>query len=164
MYEYSQGGAPVNHTESTKYFKIVAEQGYKDAYFKLAYAYAEAKGTTQNATEALKWYKQSIYNKGNNWEVAAYNLGFMYEYGQGGVHVNHTESTKYFKIAAEQGYKDAYFKLAYAYAEAKGTTQNATEAVKWYKKSVSNKGKNWEIAAYNLGIMYKYGQGSCQSY
>ena len=64
----------------------------------------------------------------------------MYKYGQGDS-VNHTESTKYFKIAAEQGYKDAYFKLAYAYDTAKGTTQNATEAVKWYKKSVSTRGK-----------------------
>jgi len=63
---------------------------------------------------------------------------------------------KEFQPLAEQGNKDAQFRLGYIYSQGQGVLKDYKEAVKWYRKAAeqdSAYGQN------NLGIMYIDGMG-----
>ncbi len=91
---------------------------------------------------------------------AQYNLGVMYDKGQG-VAQNYAEAVKWYRKAAEQGYADAQYNLAQMYRKGQGVTQDYAEAVKWYRKAAE---QGHADAQYNLGVMYGKGQGVPQDY
>ena len=61
-------------------FKSLASSGVTAAFSRLGEAY-ESKGTTQNFSEAIRWYKKSYYE--NNDLTGAIGLARMYYYGRG---------------------------------------------------------------------------------
>ena len=63
---------------------------------------------------------------------AQFNLGLMYDNGQG-VTQNHAEAVKWYRLAADQGNASAQFNLGLMYAKGDGVPQNHAEAVKWYR-------------------------------
>ena len=86
---------------------------------------------------------------------AQFNLGVMYDYGQG-VPKDDTEALKWFRLAAEQGVARAQFRLGRMYANGKGVPENDTEAVKWYRLAADQGGAG---AQFRLGYMYAAGEG-----
>ena len=91
---------------------------------------------------------------------AQYNLGVMYDHGQG-VPQNYAEAAKWYRKAADQGYAVAQFNLGVMYNEGQGVPQNYAEATKWYRKAAD---QGHADAQYNLGFMYDDGQGVPQDY
>ncbi len=91
---------------------------------------------------------------------AQYNLGLMYDNGQG-VTQDYAEAVKWYRLAAEQGDADAQYNLALMYRDGQGVTQDDAEAVKWYRLAA---GQGVAQAQYNLGWMYDNGQGVVQDY
>ena len=86
---------------------------------------------------------------------AQFNLGIMYEYGDG-VPENDAEAVKWYRKAADQGYADAQYNLGLMYNDGEGVPENDAEAVKWYRKAAD---QGYADAQSNLGVMYYGGDG-----
>ncbi len=91
---------------------------------------------------------------------AQYNLGIMYDNGQG-VPQDYAQALQWFRKAAEQGYDFSQFNLGRMYRTGRGATQDYAEAAKWYSKAAE---QGYAIAQNNLGLMYRNGEGVPQDY
>lgn len=94
--------------EGRKWLEKSAENGCPAAEFRIGFNYAFGEdGYPQDFTEALKWRKQFAV-KGTTKEhvEAQYNVGWQYWQGKG-VEMNKEEAMKWFRMAAENGDKDA---------------------------------------------------------
>ena len=91
---------------------------------------------------------------------AQYNLGLMYDKGQGVPQIYDT-AVNWYRIAAEQGNALAQFNLGVMYEKGLGVPQNDKTAVKWYRLSAKQGDAD---AQYNLGLMYDKGKGVVQDY
>ena len=65
---------------------------------------------------------------------AQYNLGVMYNNGQG-VTQDYAEAMRWFRKAAEQGWAEAQYNLGVMYNNGQGVTQDYVQAAKWYRKA-----------------------------
>ena len=63
---------------------------------------------------------------------AQFNLGLMYDKGQG-VKQDDVEAVKWYRKAAEQGLAQAQLNLGNMYRTGEGVKQDDVEAVKWYR-------------------------------
>ena len=92
--------------------------------------------------------------------IAQYNLGIMYDSGQGVIQ-DYKEAAKWYKLAAEQGYANAQLNLGRMYNYGEGVIRDYKEAVKWYRFAAERGNAN---AQHNLGILYYNGQGVIEDY
>ena len=86
---------------------------------------------------------------------AQFNLGLMYDNGQG-VKQDDVDAVKWYRKAAEQGYAKAQFNLGVMYHNGLGVKQDDVEAVKWYRKAAE---QGYADAQANLGSSYSAGRG-----
>ena len=91
--------------------------------------YAKGEGVTQDAGEAVKWYRLAA-EQGHT--SAQYYLGICYDFGRG-VTQDKEEAVKWYRLAADQGHADAQFNLGLCYFKGEGVTQDAGEAEKLYR-------------------------------
>ncbi len=91
---------------------------------------------------------------------AQYNLGVMYERGQG-VTQDYDAAVRWYRKAAEQGNAKAQTNLGVMYHNGWGVPQDYTEALRWFRKAAA---QGHAGAQYNLGQMYRRGQGVKQDY
>ena len=68
---------------------------------------------------------------------AQYNLGVMYEFGQG-VEADDTEAVKWYRRAANQNDGEAQHDLGLMYEAGNGVARSYNEARKWYRKAARN--------------------------
>ncbi len=68
---------------------------------------------------------------------AQYNLGVMYEWGNG-VTQNDSIAIKWYKLSAERSHKDAQNNLGAMYSKGEGTDRDFIEALKWFIISEKN--------------------------
>ena len=108
------------------------------------------------ATALREW--RPLAEQGN--PEAQFNLGAMYERGQG-VTQDDTEAARWYRKAAEQGNANAQFFLGVRYIEGKGVPQDYARAVGWWRKAAE---QGVAEAQYNLGNMYYNGKGVPQDY
>jgi len=106
---------------------------------------------------------------------AQFNLGLMYDKGQGvpqdyaeavkwyhkAAEQGNAKAVKWYRKAAEQGNAEAQFNLGLMYDKRQGVPQDYAEAVKWYRKAAE---QGFAEAQTNLGIMYFTGQGVPKDY
>ena len=123
-------------------------------------------GTQMSAQEIDKGYE--AYNDGdyatalNEWKpiaeqgyaFAQYNLGIMYEYGNG-VAKDYAEAVKWYRLSAEQGYAIGQYSLGLMYSNGYGVLKDKAEAVKWWRLSAE---QGYVYAQGILGIMYELGE------
>ena len=86
---------------------------------------------------------------------AQYNLGLMYDNGQG-VNKDYTKAVYWFSKAAEQGRADAQYILGLMYYEGQGVNKDYTKAVYWHTKAAE---QGYAEAQLILGLMYLNGVG-----
>jgi TPR repeat protein len=89
---------------------------------------------------------------------AQFNLGGMYDYGQG-VTQDDKQAVKWYRKAAEQGHPSAQTSLGVMYGRGQGVRQDDKQAVKWYRKAAE---QGYVQAQFNLGVRYDNGQGVIQ--
>ena len=92
--------------------------------------------------------------------MAQYNLGLMYDKGEG-VPQDKAEAVKWYRKAAEQGDADAQVNLGFMYGNGDGVPQDDTEALKWHRKSAE---QGHGFAQNNLTTMYRLGDGVPEDY
>ena len=63
--------------------------------------------------------------------TAQYNLGFLYDYGEG-VQQDHGEAVKWYRMAAEQGLARAQFSLGIMFESGTGVPRDLARSYKWY--------------------------------
>ena len=88
---------------------------------------------------------------------AHYNLGRMYDKGQG-VTQDYNEAVKWYRLAADLGNAKAQFYLGVMYKDGKGVTQDYNEAVKWYRLSAD---QGHDLSQFNLGLSYADSTRQC---
>ena len=108
------------------------------------------------ATALREW--KPLAEQGN--AAAQYNLGVMYDKGQG-VPQDYKTALKWYRLAAEQGDVYAQTNLGSMYHKGKGVPQDYKIALKWYRLADEQGDAD---AQYNLGLMYHKGQGVPQDY
>ena len=86
---------------------------------------------------------------------AQYNLGYMYDEGQG-VPQDYKQAVKWYTKAAEQGDVRAQNNLGLMYDNGQGVPQDYKQAVKWYTKAAEQGAGR---AQFNLALLYANGQG-----
>ena len=91
---------------------------------------------------------------------AQYNLGVMYDEGEGTAR-DYAEAVKWYRKSAEQGHAPAQHNLGVMYREGEGITEDDAEAVKWIRKAAEQGNAR---AQNNLGVMYASGEGVAQDY
>ncbi|WP_455512162.1 tetratricopeptide repeat protein [Neisseria lactamica] len=69
--------------------------------------------------------------------AAQFNLGVMYENGQG-VRQDYVQAVQWYRKASEQGDAQAQFNLGVMYAEGRGVRQDLALAQEWYGKACQN--------------------------
>ncbi len=108
------------------------------------------------ATALREW--RPLAKQGN--AEAQFNLGVMYERGQG-VTQDYAEGVQWYRKSAEQGVAKAQYNLGNMYRIGQGVPQDYARAVGWYHKAAE---QGQAEAQYNLGVMYRDGQGVPQDY
>jgi len=91
---------------------------------------------------------------------AQYNLGLMYENGDG-VSQDYKTAVKWYRLSAEQGNASAQTSLGVMYANGKGVLQDYKTALKWWRLSAEQGDARAQM---KLGWMYADGQGVLQDY
>ena len=92
--------------------------------------------------------------------VSQFNLGLMYDTGQG-VTQDYQEAVRWYRLAAAQGHADAQFNLAVMYAHGYGIAQDYRQAVRLYQALAE---QGMAEAQTRLGQMYADGWGVTQDY
>lgn len=91
---------------------------------------------------------------------AQYNLGVLYERGQG-VPQDHKAAVKWYRLAAEQGVHDAQYNLGVMYRKGLGVPQDDKMAAGLWLLAAE---QGLTRAQNNLGVMYVLGRGVRQDY
>lgn len=113
-------GVEKDEAEAVKLFREAAEQGDASAQTFLADCYLFGRGVAKDETEALTWFRRAAKQDDYGAETAKNylkavedddpeaqcDLAIAYRYGQGCAK-NEVEAVKWFRKAAEQGFKDA---------------------------------------------------------
>ena len=106
------------------------------------------------ATALDKWRMVGM----QGYAVVQYNLGLMFDAGQG-VTQNHDQAVIWYRKAARQGHAGAQNNLGYMYGTGRGVTRDYVRAVKWYRLAAA---QGNAMAQTNLGVMYDEGYGVTQ--
>lgn len=69
--------------------------------------------------------------------VAQYNLGLMYQHGNG-VPEDYNQAVKWYSLAAEQGFGGAQYKLGWMYHRGNGIPQDYVKAYMWFSIAASS--------------------------
>jgi TPR repeat protein len=91
---------------------------------------------------------------------AQYNLGNMYDEGQG-VQQDFKQAAAWYRKGAAQGFAEARYNLGLMYEQGKGVQQDYKQATTWCRKAAE---QGLAQAQCSLGLMYYNGEGVQQDY
>lgn len=180
-FHYAEGlGVEKDVIRAVKYYEQAIEEGYPDAQedidaiyhsddttYKalnnIALLYYRGMEVNQDFQKAKRWFTKAA---GKDSAVAHYNLGVMYENGDG-VTQNHARAVSYYWRALQGGHRKAESSIANIFRDSETTVQEFRtvgimyinkqaycEAMKWLKKA---KG---DACAYRyIGFLYQKGFG-----
>lgn len=126
MSAYERG----QYTDAIKWLEISANQGQREAQYKLSRCYDKGQGASRNTVTAVKWLRMAA-EQGH--PQAQSDLGNAY-YNGIGVTKNDEEALFWYKKAAEFGDADAICGLGIVYCYGQGV-QNPMEAVRCFQKA-----------------------------
>lgn len=108
------------------------------------------------ATAFREW--QPLAEQGN--ALAQYNLGLLYDIGQGAPK-DYDQARQWYEKAAAQGQADAQVNLGILYDYGRSIQQDFKKAVYWYRLSAK---QDNALAQRRLGFMYERGDGVEKNY
>ena len=117
----------------TAYVRELADQGDAAAQSDLGFMYANGSGVTEDAEEAVRWFRLAADQGG---AAAQNNLGLMYETGAG-VLQDYVEAVRWYRLAADQGGAEAQYNLGVMYAKGEGVLQDDVRAHMWVNLSAA---------------------------
>ena len=126
MYQAGEG-VPKDNAKALKWFQRAANNGDPNAATGLA-GMLEDEASFRNPAEAEKWYRKSA---DQGIASAQFNLGVMYDIGQG-VKPDYAEAVKWYRKAAEQNYAPALCNLGILYYNGQGVKMDRLQAQKYF--------------------------------
>ncbi len=87
---------------------------------------------------------------------AMYEVGYMNEFGEGGLAENPGEAAKWYLAASEKGQRWAEDRLGQLYFNGEGVPEDWVTAAQWYLKSAE---QGWKDGQFHMGQAYEYGVG-----
>ena len=87
----------------------------------------------EDDAKAVSWFRKAT-EQGDAW--AQYNLGWMYDQGEG-VPQDDAEAVKWYRLAAEQGYSYAQYSLGRMYRQGEGVPEDNVYAYMWWNIAAS---------------------------
>ena len=100
-------------------------------------------------------YQEFLELARSGYAIAQFNLGVLYDTGEG-VPEDNAEAVKWYRLAAEQGLAEAQNNLGHMYAKGEGVPRDARKAVQQYRLAAE---QGLADAQNNLGFMYAIGEG-----
>ena len=82
-------------------------------------------------------FKKTLQAAEQGFAAAQYNLGVMYDNGQG-VRQDDAQAVQWYRKAAEQGHAKAQYNFGVMYANGEGVRQNYKIAKEWFGKACDN--------------------------
>ncbi len=171
---------PDDYQRAAKWYRLAAVQGHKLARYELAALILTGKDTGFDKAEAEKWASftdmeerlkiaETLYDRGHKKEafdlfllaanqgnpVAQFRVGKYYLNRQIGLD-DDREALRWFKMAVEQGSRDAMNDLGYMHYYGIGVSKNDAEAVKLIYLAADKGNKD---AMKNMSAVYKDGIG-----
>jgi TPR repeat protein len=110
------------------------------------------KGGEKNLKKAAALYRLA---SGKGHSISQYNLGIMYEFGNG-INQDKNEAFRLYKLAAGHGHREAQYSVGYCYDGGIGVQQDPYEAARWYESAAK---QGHHEAQFNLGNLCKAGRG-----
>ena len=129
-----------------------------DIYAQIMLADLYLRTEIQDYKKAAYWQKKLAEQQG--FAINQYNLGVMYDKGQG-VPQDYQQAAYWYEKAAEQGSADAQLNLGLMYTKGKGVPQDYKKAIHWLQKAAA---QGETAAQYGIGLLYANGQGVPQNY
>lgn len=145
-----------DYPKAASHYRIAADNGDKNAQYKLARMYREGEGVTRSYEQAAFWYGRAS-QQGH--AEAQYNLAILYEKGQG-VTQSSYEAFNLYRRAANSGHLFAQYNLAVLYHFGNGVEKSYSSAVYWFRKTAEAGDLDGQ---YSLGLAYATGNGVSQS-
>jgi TPR repeat protein len=108
------------------------------------------------ATALREW--QPLAEQGN--AFAQYNLGLLYDNGQG-VPKDYDQARQWYEKAAVQGHAEAQVNLGILHDYGRSVPQDFKKALYWYRLSAK---QGNDLAQRRLGFMYERGDGVAKDY
>lgn len=146
-------GMPEDENQALHWFRSAAEQEHAPAMAVVGSFYENGSAVAQSLDSAEQWYRRAIAHDN---AFAMYCLGDMYVRR---VPDRAGEGVDLLRQAAERGYVDAQFRLAWCYSEALGTRQDYAQCVHWYRLAAQ---QGHAAALCNLADKYEHGHGIAQ--
>ena len=106
---------------------------------------------------ALAWFRKAA---DQGFAKAQYNLGLMYELGDG-VARDYAQAMIWYRKAADQGLATAQYEIGHLYNGGHGVARDYAQAMIWYRKAADQGDAS---AQNNIGFMYADGRGVGQDY
>ncbi|HDN9015877.1 TPA: sel1 repeat family protein [Aeromonas salmonicida] len=116
-----------------KRIEQAAEQGDRDAQFKLANLYRRGLGLRRNMSAAKEWYIRAAEK---NHVGALFQLGELYWLGLIGK-IDKMEASRWYLQAAIQGNTEAQYRLGILYKYGHGLPIDDSEALKWWQQAAT---------------------------
>jgi hypothetical protein len=178
--EYNAG----RFLEAAASFRLAADQGHAESQYILSTMYDADKGVPQDGAEAARWERMAaeqghIYAQANvsfrcyrandftgafEWcqraadgdlAWAQYNLGLMYQKGEGATRSD-AEAAHWYRLAASQGFAEAQLRLGDLCYTGQGIPRSYTQAALWYRRAAEQGNAR---AQFQLGHLYDVGLG-----
>ena len=122
-----------DYSETLKWYRRSAEQGFARAQSTLGTAYAYGHSLEQDFTQAATWCRLGAEQGDADGQLC---LAMLYA-GGCGVEQDDTESARWYRLAARHGDGKAQARLGDMYANGEGgVQQDPVEADKWYRRAV----------------------------
>jgi len=102
-----------------------------------------------SATKEQKKSFEKTCNEGN--PISCYNMGIMYDYGDGNIEENDEKALGFYLKACDKNYYEGCSKAAVLYEEGKNVKQNMKEALKLYSIAC---GAEDGFACHNVAVYY----------
>jgi TPR repeat protein len=112
-----------------------ASLGDRYAQHSVALAFYYGRGVDKRPELAKIWYEKAANQGSVN---SQFQLGEMWENGEGGLPKSLTEAARWYKLAANGGSARAQFRLGQMYSIGQGVPLNLVEAHKWFNLSASS--------------------------
>jgi TPR repeat protein len=133
---------------ANRLWALLANQGDRDAAFRLGLYYDVGAGEERDAQRAVYWYRQAA----EAGEIhAQHNLGVAYAKGDG-IAMDINQAIKWWTLAARRGNADSQYNLGILYAAGEyGIKQDIDQAKHWWRRAAMH---GDPMAQYNLGTLY----------
>jgi len=125
-YREGLGGLEANDVEAVRLFELGAQQNHAPSLFELGTMRWFGYGIEKDITLAVELLKQAAEIGHGR---AALMLGFLYEYGEGGLTKSMTSAAKFYEKAAELDEPEAKFFFAYQLFTGEGIEEDIPRAM-----------------------------------